>query len=118
MKTRNGFVSNSSSTSFVVLLPKNFKLDIHSKKAQKIRKVLMSRIDPDDKDQLSDQALINGWDDFLVEGRLFREDSFVDVDFLREMLSEFIVAETKCEASDEELILIDSDKVRKILESK
>ena len=29
MKTRNGFVSNSSSSSFVILLPENFDVEKH-----------------------------------------------------------------------------------------
>lgn len=102
MKTRNGFVSNSSSSSYIVVLPDNFKLETDITNLHVVFDFLKKEGSFNDK-----YSTIKGLDG--EKGNV--ADCLHD---LRNMLGDYIV-EILDAGPDEgnDLILIDNDKIRK-----
>ena len=106
MKIRNGFVSNSSSSSYIVVIPDGFK----PKKENQITKIL--------------------WDILLRKGELNRDCMFHDIepesddetdaiydtfDNLTEELKPYCLAEIETGADNgSSIILLDNKKIKKL----
>lgn len=111
MKIRNGFVSNSSSSSFVVLLPENFLDNIDYSKISR----------GDDDFPISDftRMLV----DFVSNGEIWREqiedydtEDYEFYDILDDLISPYIIAsvETGSDGGDQ-IIIADRKLIKKLL---
>lgn len=111
MKVRAGFVSNSSSSSFVLLLPENF-----------IETIDFGKITQGDKEfPLDDfKRLIN---DFVRRGGMwaesiydYDEEDYEFVDILDDLVRPFVIAEVENGSSDGgQYVVVDRNKVVKLL---
>jgi hypothetical protein len=90
MKTRNGFVSNSSSTSFVVVLP-NIPLVFSSKKAQEAYKKL------------------------IADGEFREYKDYVGFQRLSSDLSKYVIASFEVDSDAGIIVVADKIKIRDIL---
>ena len=93
MKTRNGFVSNSSSTSFVVVLPDCLKV-------------------------FKDKDTQDAYEQLVANGEFAQYSDYVRFDLLSSALQKYCIAEF--DVGDEQGIIISADKnkIRKILQQK
>ena len=126
MKVRNGFVSNSSSTSFVILLPENFDLekDIDWKSIQKSLFEYSDDVAKEDRIPKA-KALVAK---FIKEGYLsddsndyYGDDEMdrPDISTLTNALKKYIVHEIETGADNPSSVsLLNNKKVKKILEAK
>ena len=92
MKVRVGFVSNSSSSSYVILLPENFETGRYS-------------------DELADHFF-----QLTTSGAVWREE--IGGDAYSNMLSQlkrYVIAEIESGPDDDRIILADRKKVRAII---
>jgi hypothetical protein len=111
MKIRNGFVSNSSSSSFVILLPENFKETID-----------YDKITGGDEDfPLDDfKRLINDfvkqkgmWTESIYE---YDEQDYDFVDIIYELTRSYVVAEVETGSGDGgSYVVLDREKIKKML---
>lgn len=105
MKMRQGFVSNSSSSSFVVLLPAGFTItDISA------AEVAYSEAS---KEQV-EEALF----ELLNEGTVWNEEDRNFANILSEVLKKYIIAKFESGPEGCKIILADEPKARKILEKR
>lgn len=106
MKIRNGFVSNSSSSSYVIVLPDSFMLNT---KDENIKKAF---------DVLRAQKNVN----FLYSDcqEEIKESDRYDIYYnLKCILEKYIVAESHGGPDEgDQLILVSNDKIRKIWKEK
>lgn len=115
MKTRNGFVSNSSSTSFVILLPENFDVetdvnweDIKDSLYEYDKNVEESARIPKTKEAIKT---------LIKKGYVDGYDDGDDVYALEKALKKYIVAEIETGGGgDDAAILVSPEKVKKIME--
>lgn len=92
MKVRTGFISNSSSTSFVVLLPESFE-------TERVLDDLTTHID----------ALV-------VNGEVYREEVGGDIyDKLQRETEKYVIAEIESGPDDDRIILADRVAARRAL---
>jgi len=113
MKVRTGFVSNSSSTSFVVLLPKDLKFKDLKITEEVIEIVKESNEEATNKEviKLVEKSLNN-----LVKTGLSMDEENCDTYLLAELLHEYIIAEIESGPDGEgSLVLADNKKIEKIL---
>ena len=101
MKIRNGFVSNSSSSSFVILLPENFKLDL-------------SDVDFEDY-EVEEKDVQDAFDNLLRDKEIWDEEYGEENEVLGDALEDYIVATIDTSPEGGQLILADPKKVKKIL---
>lgn len=111
MKIRAGFVSNSSSSSFVLLLPENF-----------IQTIDFDKITQGDEDfPLDDfKRLIN---DFVTRGGMwmesiydYDEEDYDFVDILDDLIRPYVIAEVEQGSSDGgQYVVVDRKKISKLL---
>jgi len=111
MKIRNGFVSNSSSSSFVVLLPENF----------------IENIDFDSITQGDDEFPINSFKEmlnkFVEEEGMWMEEvgDFEDAyeyefqDLLETLVGPYSIAEMESGPDSGQILIADVNKVKKII---
>jgi len=112
MKIRVGFVSNSSSSSFVVLLPENFIKNIDFDKIEDIDdefpldafKELLERLIDDDG--LHDE-------DVYSANRVDNNYHFQDV--LYDIIKPYIIASMDSGSDDGKIIVADKEKIKKLL---
>ena len=111
MKIRNGFVSNSSSSSFVVLLPENF-----------IKTIDFDKITDGEEDfPLHEfKILLN---DCIRSGGMYKEKIYDydsdDRDFyniLNNLFEPYIIASIDSSSDDGQIIIVDREKIKKILQ--
>jgi len=111
MKVRNGFVSNSSSSSFVVLLPENF-----------IEKINYEEVTGGDEDfpletfkELLNQLINDGslWDEEIYD---IEVDGDYDLhDSLTKLLRPYVIADMDTSSDAGQICIADTEKVKKIL---
>lgn len=104
MKIRNGFVSNSSSSSFIVLLPDNFsKEDLDFSKANV------------DDDEITKEDVYKTFEELKNDKVIYEYDRYEEMRVLSQMLEDFIVVEISGGSDDGLMELINNKKVKKIL---
>lgn len=111
MKLRNGFVSNSSSSSFVVLLPEDF---IETLNFDEIT-------DGDDDFPLDDfKALLDKlikedgiWSEEIYD---FDKDDYEFEDILNNLLEPYVIATIDTSSDAGQIVVADSKKIKKILD--
>jgi hypothetical protein len=90
MKTRQGFVSNSSSSSFVVCLPDNLKF----------------------KDNYVQEAL----ETLIAEGSYYEYENYDSFNALSDAIRPYVIASFDVDAG--QIVVADKEKIRKIYEQK
>ena len=106
MKIRNGFVSNSSSSSFVILLPKNFDINTVDFEAA------IETYGPEDADV---ESVKEAMKNFIKNGELWEEESYEEVDIIHEILKKYVIADIEGGPDEGRIILASLKKVNKIL---
>lgn len=104
MKIRLSFVSNSSSSSFVVILPDNFNIDDLDLSKH------VSDYSSEDDLRLSLMKLIK-------DGEIYGESGDSHVCAVAEVLEDFIAAEFR-ETSYDQMLLLDNKKVKAVINKK
>ena len=123
MKTRIGFVSNSSSTSFIVLLPPNFNAETDIE-WEKIKKGLFEyNKDVADEDKIPmAKKLVKSFikNQYMWDGDGYKDaEEMVDVYTVKKALDKYVIMEVEGGADDGSSInLLDPKKVKKIMEGK
>lgn len=109
MKIRNGFVSNSSSSSFVVLLPDNF-----------LENVDYDEITNNDEDFPVDD-LKSLLEEFVKRGVIWNEEIYnydnEFADILYELVEPYIIASMDTGPDEGQIIIADKNKIKEILAS-
>jgi hypothetical protein len=110
MKVRIGFVSNSSSSSYVILLPEHYTLTIET---------INNYLQNDDKegylsDGLKPEDVLSSFGVLKKEGTILFEDMYRESSVLSKMLKDYIVAEVPTGPDGGQLVLAEPGKVKKI----
>jgi len=101
MKIRNGFVSNSSSSSFVILLPENFTLDLS---------------EFDFKDSYTNEEEVRQmFNKLLHENEVCPGYESGAFGVLEQVLNDYTIATFETGPDAGQIVLADQDKVKKIL---
>ena len=107
MKIRNGFVSNSSSSSFIILLPENFDTNSIDFDAE-VKKNKYCDCEGEDVKRVMSS--------FLKKKYLYaEEDGYDECSMIEEILSKYVIATIEGGPGEGQTILLDNNKVRKIL---
>jgi len=123
MKIRNGFVSNSSSSSFVILLPENFDVDKQiEEKWDKLDSYTIGGIIEEFEDEFEDgmdedvfakeklKLIINK---FIEIGYVYQDDpGFYTIG---EVLNDYCIASVDVSSDDGSGTLADREQIKKIL---
>jgi len=117
MKIRSGFVSNSSSSSFVILLPENF-LDVidYDKITNKYEDFPLDGFKDLLKMLIDNEEL---WYDSIYE--YCNTDEFEDFDFpdhLDKLVKPYVIAEVEGGPDEGKIIIANKNKINEILNNK
>jgi hypothetical protein len=102
MKIRNGFVSNSSSSSFIVLLPENFVLDL-------------SGYDFENSGYEATEEEVKKMFAQLLSNKNIWEEEGDAVGILENVLDDYVVATLDTSSEGGQIVLADPVKIKKIL---
>lgn len=103
MKTRIGFVSNSSSTSFVVLLPEGLQID-WSEHEEII-----------DKEETEKETVERAFSELTKGNELWQEEYYSEIYVLREALSKYIIATFDVPSDCGIMMPANKNKIKEIL---
>jgi hypothetical protein len=106
MKIRNGFVSNSSSSSFVILLPKNFDINTIDFEAE---------LEKCEYDETDAERVKEAMEEFIKNGELWEQESYEEVDIIHNILKKYVVTSFDGGPDDGKIVLLNTKKVYKIL---
>jgi len=97
MKTRNGFVSNSSSSSYIVLLPKNFQLNLEAPKTK-------SKIE--EYYETSPQKVTEAFRNLTRDGDFWKQSGWAEFEVLIQALDNYIIAQVEHGPDEGQIILV------------
>ena len=106
MKVRNSFVSNSSSSSFIVLFPPSFNpdtVDLAKHKAD---------------DEVDEDELRQGLKKLIGDGEYWAEESYGIYYALCEVIRPYTIASMETGPDAGQIVLADRQKVEKVLNEK
>ena len=107
MKVRNGFVSNSSSSSFIMLIPENFNVDEFDFTPHQ------NKFDDTDEENVK-----RTFKKMVDQGYLYADENWKNYYPIREIFTEFVIGQVET-GPDEGAIQIlnkkEVDKIRKLL---
>ena len=106
MKIRNGFVSNSSSSSFVILLPDSF--DIES--------VDFEEFSDPYGDNSTPENIKKAFNQLKRDKCIWEEEDFNAVSALEKILDPYIIGEVDTSSDGGQIVLADKEKVKKVLD--
>lgn len=109
MKVRNGFVSNSSSTSFVVLIPSDFDID----------KVDFTSLEDYDEDDCTEEDIKTAFAELIQDGWIWDgsmwDDQLSSTFYpLVEILEDFVILKIDGPSGYGRIILLKSEEISKI----
>ena len=105
MKVRLGFVSNSSSSSFIVLIPNNF--DIQTIDLEKYK---------NEYHYSKNEDIIKAFRKLKRTGSYCEDDDYMCFNILGNILEEFLVCDSYINTSNE-IVSINKNKINKILKT-
>ena len=108
MKVRNGFVSNSSSSSFIILLPENFSINTID-----FQKILDS--DPNDYYDTDLETVKSCANQLLEYGEFHCQDGYDEMYILSEAFKPYVIASIDTGPDDGQINCVDINKVKKIM---
>ena len=121
MKIRNGFVSNSSSSSFVVLLPEDFDVkkhvDANFEESVDVGDILEHYDAPEDIDEeaYAKEKTVTILNKFIKEKCVYNYDSTVPYYTIMQILEDYIIVEMEAGSGDSgEGTLLDKEDINKI----
>jgi hypothetical protein len=110
MKIRNGFVSNSSSSSFVICLPDDFDIDLFNIE-EKINKL-------DDYDELSIDSIKETILRLIEDEELYQEECDGDEFYaLTDIFEDYIIARMESGSDNGQIVIADNKSIKKILKN-
>ncbi len=109
MKMRKGFVSNSSSSSFVILLPEKFSIDDID--WSKYNMFINDETTKEESIKIVKESIKK----IIQEKRLFEYGNYDSFNIIPEIFSDFIIAEIECGSDEGQIVLVDRDKVKKLI---
>jgi hypothetical protein len=120
MKFRHGFVSNSSSTSFVVLVPENFELTKDMISAG-IEYTKGNRSGTGRRIHINAKDVTDAYDMLISKKALWSQgyngsEYFIPYDAIEYILRDYVIAQMDTGPEDGRIILTDISVVRRILE--
>ena len=128
MKIRQGFVSNSSSSSFVVLLPEKFDIENHVKENfDKMSKCTIGDIieqfseDFEEMVEMDEQLFamkktMDVVELFKKEKHFYSYEKYREIEIIDEILTDYIIAKFDTGSDDGGCELLSRDKIKKIKE--
>lgn len=110
MKIRTGFVSNSSSSSFVVLLPENFLETIDYEKITEGNE----EFPIDDFKRLMDDFVRGGgiWEEEIYN---YDEEGYEFGDILHDLIRPYVIADMDTSSDAGQIIIADRETVKKLI---
>ena len=96
MKIRNGFVSNSSSSSYIVLLPKNFQLNLDAP-------AVKSKIE---EYETSPERVTSAFRNLTRDGDFWKESGWAEFDVLIQALNHYIIAQVEQGPDAGQIVLV------------
>ena len=103
MKIRNGFVSNSSSSSFIVIIPDSF--DINT----------VDISDYTDEYKVTKASIKKGFKELKKDSTLYEDDDYDVFYVLTQILGDYIVAQIESGSGLGEIINLDRNEIMKVL---
>jgi hypothetical protein len=108
MKKRGGFVSNSSSASYVVLLPKNIT----------IARFDLNKANPEyygfsNRNEYAD-AMVNSFHD-LITSDMLMDDDCQSLDALKDLLERYVIATLSTGPGEGQIVIADIETTKNIL---
>jgi hypothetical protein len=117
MKVRNGFVSNSSSSSFIVFLPDFFDpkkhVDISNIKSKWAISEWCERFDVDD---FTNDDAVKLVEKFIKNKSFWGDEEYAEMNMIESLLSDYVISSVEGGPGDGSCELIGSEKINAIFE--
>ena len=105
MKIRNGFVSNSSSSSFIMLIPESFNVDEFD----------FSKFEKDmGYEETDEDSVKDTFKEMVKDGYLYSEDSWKNYSLITQIFSDFVITSIETGPDDGSIQLLNKKDILKI----